>query len=115
MKVNIDIPEDMIQAIDGVAKKEFFSRSEWIRSAIRAKLMRVEAVYPEGIPEIPKAPVITEEMINKAEKMIGDAVVGFCEIHFEKGVKYLLKLITWEDENGTAVVDKKYACPKCVL
>lgn len=38
----------------------------------------------------------------------------WCDCHFEKGVKYDCLLISWEDENGVSVVDKKFACPKCV-
>jgi hypothetical protein len=39
---------------------------------------------------------------------------GFCQVHFEKGAEYILQLITWEDENGNPLIDKKLACPKCI-
>lgn len=38
----------------------------------------------------------------------------WCQLHFEKGVQYDCKLITWEDENGNAVIKEKWACPKCI-
>lgn len=41
-------------------------------------------------------------------------IIDWCQLHFEKGVTYELKLITWEDENGTPIIDKKLACPKCI-
>lgn len=39
---------------------------------------------------------------------------GWCELHFERGVKYPLQLVTWEDENGNPIINKKMACPKCI-
>lgn len=45
---------------------------------------------------------------------VGQVSRGWCELHFEKGVEYDRAFITWEDENGNPVVEKKWACPKCV-
>jgi hypothetical protein len=40
--------------------------------------------------------------------------MGWCELHFEKGVEYPLTLISYEDGNGEPVFMDKLACPKCV-
>jgi len=40
--------------------------------------------------------------------------MGWCQLHFEKGVSYPLRKITYEDENGNAVIKEKYACEKCI-
>lgn len=45
---------------------------------------------------------------NSEEKLV------WCELHFEKGKTYPCKLISWEDENGTVIIDKKLACPTCL-
>ena len=54
-----------------------------------------------------------EKKIDK-ELNINNLPMGWCQLHFEKGVKYPLKEITYEDENGNVVFEKKSACPKCV-
>lgn len=38
----------------------------------------------------------------------------WCELHFEKGVKYDCRKITWEDEHGNPIIKEKWACPKCI-
>jgi len=59
------------------------------------------------IPEkISTAPKIIEEV--KSE------IYGWCQVHFEKGKNYPLRKITYEDENGNAVIKEKYACEKCI-
>jgi Arc/MetJ-type ribon-helix-helix transcriptional regulator len=114
MKVNIDIPEDMLEAVDTEAKKGFFSRSEWIRTAIRSLLF----TPPEGIHD---ATNLDSKEVDVYEGTYGSTNIpvasttktkGFCDC--EKGVEYELTLITWEDENGTPIINRKFACPKCV-
>lgn len=123
MKVNIDIPEDMLEAIDGACKREYFSRSEWIRTAIRSKLFTPpEGIHSrqEGITLLADASEVLEEHISTTlknstvpENIPLNIKNRWCELHFERGVTYDCTLISWEDENGDMRVNKKWACPKC--
>ena len=38
----------------------------------------------------------------------------WCQLHFEAGVTYPCRKITYEDENGTELIKEKLACPKCI-
>lgn len=55
-----------------------------------------------------------EKSVNASTMPVENDNVGWCELHFEKGVTYPRKLITWEDESGNPVISKKWACPKCI-
>lgn len=74
-------------------------------------------IYPKANEPIVRQKEITLPLKIPEEVMTykGDApMIGWCQIHFEKGKNYPLREIIWEDENGTVVVERKLACPKCV-
>jgi len=79
MKVNIDLPNDMIKAIDVVANKNFYTRSEWIRVAIREKM----GISPQGIQD--KEEVSTDEIKEKKEKKINIPGVVKGAVHCKHG------------------------------
>lgn len=59
-------------------------------------------------PQIPS--VFFEEEPTK----MSDPTMGFCEYHFEKGKTYARLLVSYEDENGNLIVEKKLLCPNCI-
>ena len=66
-----------------------------------------------------KEPISQDNMPLKAEKEIVEHLSekapehGWCEEHFERGVEYPLKEISYEDIDGV-IVWKKKICPKCI-
>lgn len=114
MKVNIDIPEDMLEAIDDACKREYFNRSEWIRTAIRSKLFTPpEGIQPVTVSATTDENKIVKPLINETSTASLNIKIKWCDLHFERGATYECRLISWEDENGELRIDHKYACPKC--
>lgn len=76
-------------------------------------------IYPSVRQLSDKLPGMSDETGEKNKKFpvrrdIPEEITGWCQLHFEKGVQYVLKLISWEDENGNPVIVKKLACPMCI-
>jgi hypothetical protein len=110
-KVLLSLPEKLLKDLDIVCDSQGYDRSEYIRMCIRQRLYDTgDKMFDEAgiVKEIWKE---AEDDLNGGEKSKN---LGWCQLHFERGVKYPLTLITWEDENGNTVIDKKLACPKCV-
>ncbi len=114
MKISLTLPEELLKDMDKVCLDEKYERSEFIRTAIR------ERIYPKGIQptqELPKEKWVAvpgKVELPERRAIEPSKVEGWCQTHFEKNAKYVLKLVTWEDENGTPVIDKKMICPKCI-
>lgn len=74
------------------------------------------ADYADVLLETPKENVLTDVLTDRevGEKESVE-ITGWCQLHFEKGKGFPLKEITWEDENGVVIIDKKLACPSCIL
>lgn len=110
MRVNISIDDVLLKDFD-----EYCGKLRYTRSELLSKLMR-DVVYPLHNAQEVRVDVPTEmkREYGTMPPEIDDENMGWCELHFEKGVTYPRKLITWEDENGTPVISKKFACPKCV-
>jgi len=84
-------------------------------------------IYPKRIEMSDKNKGMSDIMSDKIDVQPTDADIAvealkgltetFCQCHWEpvKGKIYSCKLITWEDENGSPIVDKKWACHKCIL
>lgn len=89
---------------------------------IYPKKMDVRQMSDNIMPLSDKKEVMSDNLNGgeNPEKKLVEALAaevfirGWCQLHFEKGVEYPLRNISWEDENGVAIVDKKWACPKCV-
>lgn len=79
------------------------------------KVTNARPVRQDGQKEEEK---INLDSLKPKEEVVTDLtygmIKGWCQTHWEKGVDYELRYITWEDENGSPVVEKKWACPKCV-
>lgn len=96
MKVNIDIPEDMLKVIDERCAAEFFSRSEWIRTALRDKLFNKEIKVVTG-----------NELVEKVRPNTSTLPV-------ENTIRENAPEVLWEDSNLMPIskvgVDEQY-CP----
>lgn len=73
MKINIDIPDTMVKAIDDKCEAEYFSRSEWIRTALREKLfplVRIKEIEPskKGTPAIEPIPEKYKYIVSEVGK-----------------------------------------------
>ena len=60
-----------------------------------------------------KKPTGTIPENSTIPKNLESVKIRWCELHFERGVTYECRLISWEDENGEVRVKEKWACPKC--
>lgn len=115
-KILLTLPDDLLASLDEYCKKFSYERSEMIRRLIRG------IVYPRDILqdefekklENKNSTIDIPEEVETIKPVGGSVISGWCQLHFEKGKTYPIKEITWEDENGTPLVDKKWACPKCV-
>ncbi len=97
MRINISIDNKLLNDFDAYCNEFRYNRSEFISKIIRDVVYNIHTTKTE-------TPIIRQESEH----------IGWCEVHFEKGVTYPRKLITYEDENGVAVIEKKWACPKCI-
>lgn len=74
-------------------------------------------IAPEQKQEIIETPIPEEYPVIVTEEKPVESM-GWCMLNvahpFAKGKNYRVFKMTWEDENGTPVVDKKWACPKCI-
>jgi len=116
-KISLSISKELLASLDSYCEQFKYERSEAIRQSIRG------LIYPKDIPEppkeVPKTQEVSEEIENReVQKPEDDGIPkkmnGWCQVHFEKGVEYELKLITYEDENANPIIEKKWACPKCI-
>jgi len=111
MRVNVSIDNRLLVDFDKYCEGKRYSRSELL-----SKLMR-DVVYSLHNGTTPTE----NKIVNTGTISVKDVVdkVGweYCQCHWEqtKGKTYPVKLITYEDENGFAVKDKKLACPDCIL
>ena len=103
MRINISISEELLKKTDGYAKINSYDRSSLIAEALRRIMADSSVVERRPV----KADVGGPNPPLPAR--------GWCETHFEKGATYELTRITWEDENGNIVVDKKLVCPMCLV
>ncbi len=59
-----------------------------------------------------------EDIPGPGDDIIEDAkiepIMGWCQLHFEKGKNYPIRKISYEDENGNELIKQKWACPKCI-
>lgn len=105
MKISINLPEELLKDMDKVCLDEKYERSEFIRTAIR------DRIYPKDI-HIGTMPVEHKVEINTTP------TVAFCDLNmahpFIKGKEYPVRQITWEDENGNPLINKRWACEKCI-
>lgn len=140
MKVNIDIPSDMVKAIDATAEKEFFSRSEWIRTAIRSKLFPppegIQYDLQQGNHGQVSTPRVTVPMAENLESIThassgtkgsrdGDYFIEWCQANFahpfERGVtRKCLKVTVVDAIDGNPAYlngryfDNRYMCEECI-
>lgn len=66
--LNIALPEDLVKKVDDLAKKEYRSRSELIREALRAYIRNSkswEELFTYGESVAKKMNITSEEQINK--------------------------------------------------
>ena len=125
-KVTMSIPDDLLKAFDNYVETHQYERSEFVRRLMRS-VVYPKDIVPEDIPKynggnqinIAKAdtgatPLIEIREVQEELKKIDE--LRFCKLHWEpvKGKMFPCRLITWEDENGTPVVDKQWACPDCL-
>jgi DNA-directed RNA polymerase subunit H (RpoH/RPB5) len=61
-------------------------------------------------PENKTSTVPPENIVEKSETLM-----GYCKKHFEKGKKYPIVFVTWEDENGVEVSDLEILMTKYKL
>lgn len=112
MRVNISIDDTLINDFDSYCDKFRYTRSELL-----SKLMR-DVVYSVCKPTVVVAPTVNMPEMGTMAENTEDGTTptkyGWCQLHFEKGKEYVLREVTWEDENGEKRIDKKLACPKCI-
>jgi hypothetical protein len=113
MRLNISIEDALLKKVDWYCEENSYNRSELIAELLRHRIMGVDITNPKKAMEIPTP---AGDVIESPKK---GPVVGWCQINlshpFQKGKNFPIKLITWEDENGALVVDKKWACEGCIL
>ncbi len=66
--LNIALPEDLIEKVDSLAKKEFRNRSDLIREALRSYIKnseKWEELFSYGASVGKKLGITTEEKVNK--------------------------------------------------
>ena len=115
-KISLSITKELLASLDSYCEQFKYERSEAIRQSIR------NTIYPKDIPlpplegiEVPKTKEVSTVPVREVQdEGIPKEISGWCQVHFEKGVNYVIKLITWEDENANPIIDKKWACPKCI-
>lgn len=67
------------------------------------------------IPTETKEPIVEVPITPTEDKPL--ETVGWCQLnkmHPWTSDKFKLFLMSWEDENGTVLVGKKWACPRCI-
>ena len=121
MRINISIEDELIKKADDYAKKFSYSRSSLIAQSLRMMIFGLNTKSPEGSstpitsPTDLDNPSLAQIVMKGGEDRTASVTSnGWCELHFEKGVTYPRRLITWEDEYGKPIVEKKLACPKCI-
>lgn len=107
-KILLAIPDDMMRDIDDYCKQYSFERSEFIRSVIRGKIYGGPSGYQPVQPSSTEQGSPNPASALKIQKR-------YCELHFESGVEYDCRLVSFENENGDVVIDTKWACPKCYM
>ena len=107
MRFNISLDDELASDVDDFCKAYHYDRSSLIAEGLRKILYFYDNITRNH--KNPKEEV--EKTLGKLEK---SEIVRWCETHYEKGKAYPCKLITWEDEDGNTVIDKKYACPTCL-
>lgn len=72
----------------------------------------------DNIPSISTIPIekkpISIPGVMSANKLKVDPAIGFCELHYDTQGPHKRTMCTWDDENGTPLVDKKWICDDCV-
>lgn len=112
MRINISIDNTLLTHADEYCKKYQYGRSELIAESLRSIIYgeRKNSTSPKNME--PKLRTSTQN--SETAEFGPGSVVGWCQGHFEQGVKYPLQKITWEDENGHPVIKDKWLCPSCI-
>jgi Arc/MetJ-type ribon-helix-helix transcriptional regulator len=118
MKISLTLPEELLNDLDLVCTSQKYERSEFIREAIRNRIypkgnqpMSSKEIEEKWTPKVLESIERANEIVEQIKKK---PVIGWCQVRIQLKVNQPIRLITWEDENGVAVIEKKWACDKCI-
>jgi len=136
MKILLSIPDTLNEKLVRYCEEHDYEKSEFVRKLIREVLEEkylITGLHPTGetvsmdIPPVTgtmpveNIPETLEDKYKRGETITPSTqptttppILAWCQLHFEKGMSFTCNLITYEDENGTATIEKKWACPKCI-
>lgn len=106
------MPEQLAADLDMYCSKYHYERSEFIRGIVREKIYdgEMEPSVADQVPTIETPQTITEP--ERTYTVTNET--RFCDLHYETGVEYECRLVSFEDADGNTVIDHKWACPKCL-
>lgn len=122
MRINVSIDDKLLIEFDKYCSIFNYNRSELLSKLMRDVVYNIHTDIPKDTHTLHTENIPIKKMIKNGNEIhietgtmpVENKSIGYCSLHFDVLGKRELTLISWEDENGNLVVDKKMVCPDCV-
>lgn len=136
MRINLSLDDKLLADVDAYCEKWRYDRSELMAKLLRAEVygitnkskskvdlsasaqpivydkVEVKPLEPKTPPKDPNGDVLWED--SNFMPVVKKGVQGFCQGHFEQGVKHEVFTVSKETGSGVVVYQNKLLCRECV-